>query len=746
VKARALDRATRATPLADRIALAVLVAATVWMFFTAAWGFAAIPGGGHIGSGSAGTFMAAEQMIRWKILYPARSWYTGIRPEGAALMCHHPYGQYYVPAVLYALFGHHDWTLHLPAIAISTAIPPLLYALVKERWGAPIGAVAAIAYVVVPIAVGFSSYWNLESICIFGVLLFFWGHSRHLATSRRRYLAASLAGLCVTCAGDWVGYLLVAPTLGWAFLRAFVLPRRLTPPFPERPYARWWAISVLIMVILLAWWIGLFAYADQIPQWLSAEEGRGGGKLGTLSEVLRARAPWIDFSFTPLAILLGKIAAPLVLLRWIVLRRDEETYAPGFLFGATIQYVAFRKGADVHIYWPHYFAAYFALAFAQLAGSAGIAIAWIARRLRPCPAWLPAALGMGLGLLPPLLMAPDAVRSLWIWRRTGGRYDEHGALMRSHVDMLSVVEQVVMPRSRRGLPIDAHRSTMWGWEHTWKYQGVGNVADAPKAGAPDAAGHPFWVAPASGLGADEQRKIAAGAHVEVYGDAWVVDQRQGPAPLDAFKLEEREPSVIEWFVFGGTEPMRSVGHAPDPWLTWEWRTHLGQPATAPTGEPHGLDEMRVAHDVAVASGDDTGARRWRKAIEDGLDRAGAVGFSEGVELIGVRSIGGVEPRAEVWFERTGDQAPGDASFDVRSTMEARDPLSLIPPDPTDKDIAVSLSVPTKLWRQGFLYRAEIVLNHRIGRERYWGRWRSRDGSPAPQRLDGTPQTTVIEVP
>ncbi|MGH7297885.1 MAG: glycosyltransferase family 39 protein, partial [Polyangiaceae bacterium] len=645
------------------------------------------PGGGHIGGGSAGTFMAAEQMIRWKILYPARSWYTGIRPEGAALMCHHPYGQYYVPAVLYALLGHHDWTLHLPAIAISTAIPPLLYCVVKERWGAAIGAVAAAAYVVVPIAVGFACYWNLESICIFGVLLFFWGHSRHLATSRPRYLAASLAGLVVTCAGDWVGYLLVAPTLGWAFLRAFVLPRRLTPPFAERPYARWWALSVVIMVVLLAWWIGLFAYADQIPQWLSAEEGRGGGKLATLPEVLRGRAPWIDFSFTPLAILLGKIATPLVLLRWLALRRDDDTYAPGFLFGAVVQYVAFRKGADVHIYWPHYFAAYFALALAQLAGSIGIAAGWIAGRLRRGlgpeeRARLAGAIGLGVGLVPALAMTHDAVASLWVWRRTGGRYDDHGNLIRSHVDMISVVAQVVMPRTRRGVPIDVHRSTAWGWEHTWKYQGVGVTADEPKVGAADAAEHPFWIAPASGLGSDAQRKIAAEAHVEVYGDAWVVDQRARAAPLDAYSMNEREPSALEWFLYGGTEPMRSAGHAPDPWLTWEWRTHLGQQAAVPAGEPRTIDEIRVAHDVAVATGDAAGAQRWRRAIDERLDHRFAADFSEGVRLVGVRAIGGVQPRVEVWFERSGDEPLGDASFDVRSTMEARNPLSLIPPDPT----------------------------------------------------------------
>jgi len=91
---------------------------------------------------------------------------------------------------------------------------------------------------------------------------------------------------------------------------------------------------------------------------------------------------------------------------------------------------------------------------------------------------------------------------------------------------------------------------------------------------------------------------------------------------------------------------------------------------------------------------------------------------------------------------TGAPPLREASFDVRSTMEARDPLSLIPADPTDREMAFPPRLPTTLWRHGFLYTSDAVLDHRIGRERYWGHWRSRDGSPAPQRVDGEPQTTL----
>ena len=106
----------------------------------------------------------------------------------------------------------------------------------------------------------------------------------------------------------------------------------------------------------------------------------------------------------------------------------------------------------------------------------------------------------------------------------------------------------------------------------------------------------------------------------------------------------------------------------------------------------------------------------------------------------------MQPRVESWFQVPGDASLGDASFDVRSTMEERDPFSLIRPDPTDREMAYPPRLPTKLWRRGFLYMTDAVLNHRIGRERYWAQWYSRDRSPPPRRADGQSQTTLVTLP
>jgi hypothetical protein len=192
--------------------------------------------------------------------------------------------------------------------------------------------------------------------------------------------------------------------------------------------------------------------------------------------------------------------------------------------------------------------------------------------------------------------------------------------------------------------------------------------------------------------------------------------------------------------------MRTVSATPDPWRTWEWRVHVGQAADVPTGTPRTLEEMRIAHNVAVASGDEAGAKRWREQVLQALTGGVSASFTRGVELVGTRVTGEAQPRVECWFEVTGEQPLGELTFAIRSTVEARAPLSLVPPDPVDREMAGPPPISTRLWRPHFLYVTDAVLDHRIGRERYTGRFRSREATPAPERVDGTPQTTLVVLP
>jgi hypothetical protein len=743
--ARASRPGAARTPLPDRIAFWVVVASTVWFGGTALWGLCGAPGSGHLGSGTIASIAAAETILKWKIPWPSWDWYAAVAPSKASYACHHPYGTFYLPLPILWAFGHHDWVLPLPGALMATLSPPLLYGIAKARWGAPAGAVAAASYVVLPIVVGYSSFWGLETVSIFGALLFLWGHSRHMTTRKRRHLVASVLGALICCSGDWIGYVLVAVPLGWGLLRAFVLPVRLTPRFHRLPYAQWWALSASVAVGSLLLWIALFQKADHMQDWLSAGTMRSSGNALPLKLVLEGRKNWIDFSFTPMAIFLGKVAAPLCALRFLILRRDEELYAPALLLGAVVQYVAFKEGADIHFFWPLYFGPYYSLALAALvhtvAGLVRVVASRLVRVALPRARTIAAFTCLALGLAPTVAMAHDGARALVLLRQTGGRYDNNGLLIRSDVDSISVMREVLLPRKTPGMMLDHHPGFGWYWHMDWQWAGKPQEHGAPLAGRNDVATHPYWIARASGLSSDDQKKIAHDAHVRVYGDVWVVDQREPAGPLDAYSMNEREPGLGEWLLHG-PQRMRTPGTTPDPWLTWEWRTHLEQDAAPPRGTPSTLEEMRIAHNAAVALADTAGAERWREAIEAKLDRSMEAKLDPGLTLVGTRLTGGVEPRLQSWFLVTA--APtADATFFVRSTMVGRGMLSLVPPDAVDRPLAYPGSLPTKLWKVGYLYFTEIELDHRIGREKYVGRWL---GAWAPKRMDGTTETTLAEVP
>jgi hypothetical protein len=739
-----------------RVCRALGIAATIWMALVAAWGFAAPLGGGHYGSmGAMG--IAAENMLRWHIIGPVTE-YVAQAPSPGAYYCHHPWGVFWDLVPLLAIFGHHDWVLWLPAILMSSLLPLLLYRIGEDAWGPVGGAAAACGFAFIPIAVGFANFHSLELVVIFGFALFFWGHGRMMVTRQPRYLAASLTGAAIAACGDWPGYLGLGAMMGWALVRAHIVPSRWTPALPRRLYERWWALTVSLALGLLVLFIALFVRSDKLGEWLGSAGGRASGT--TLAGSLAARRHWIELMFTPPIIGMGKVALPLALVRWLVRRRDEEFYSIAVLVAAVVQYVAFPQGADVHIFWPHYFALYYALAFAQFTVTLRDGLRVLARRAPavmvdprrgalggylPVGAWAATAawiLPVLFVATPSLALVPDDVRTLKYARESGGRYNERGWPTPSSQDTVLVLHRL-RERAPQDAVIEAHASMQWRWYHMWAWQGPSR-ADVPLPSAVTSSARPaYFMARASWLNARDQLRLASTFHIEAYGDIWVIDLRQPHAPIDAFSLDEREPNLWEWYVVGGWQPIRKI--TPDPYATWDARVHLNQPAQPPMGEPKTLDQKRIAHNMAVSAGDRARAEQLAKEIDAAVDGRGAASFSQGIRFKGVREIRGAEPRVESWFEAAGP-VDGDPAWTVHSKLEAPKRWSLIPPDPQEREVSRPCWPPTSLWRPGFFYKRGAVLWHRIGVERYWGFFKSEEAGRSPARLDGAVTTDLITVP
>ena len=138
----------------------------------------------------------------------------------------------------------------------------------------------------------------------------------------------------------------------------------------------------------------------------------------------------------------------------------------------------------------------------------------------------------------------------------------------------------------------------------------------------------------------------------------------------------------------------------------------------------------MAHNAAVASGNQAEADRLLDRIRGAVDRTRETHFQGGHEIIGVRVTHGVRQLLEVYV-LAGSTLSQDTTFVIRSNIVQKAAFSLIPVSPVECDHAYAPPIPTKLWKPGYVYEFVAAMNHRLGHERYWGMW-----AGGPSRLHG----------
>ena len=698
--------------LEQRLSFGLALAASVWFALAAAWEMFGPMLAGHYAS-SASVGIIGENMLRWHIVGPVWE-YTAARPAPSAYYCHHPWGIFWTEALLMKLLGRHDVLCRLPAVLLSSATPPLLFALGRAMWRPAAGAVAAAAFTVLPICLGFAPFNALEVPVMAWSLLGLWGFVRHTQTGRRRHLGWSLVGFTLALHADWPAYVLVGELLAFGLFRGLLLRRWPFGRVALRPYAQWWALLATFTAATALLYLYLFHSAGGLNALLESYRMRAAGAEASFFKVLAARRYWLELSFTPIAIVLGALALGGCVLR-LVVRRYEHEILPLCLFGmATVQYVVFKQGADIHIFWPQYFAAFFALGMGALADSAlRLAEALAARFGRGSArgAWLPlaAVFGVSLGLLGAILR--DGLPALGYAHGTGGRFNEKGLFIESDGVKTAVLAWLA-PQLRPTATIGLHDGMKATWSQVWTLGG--RVAKPGRPVSAAGASEDAYVAYTPFLPDADQERLASEHHVRAVGPVWVVMRGERPAPLAAYAVVEREPGLLEWYLAYGTEPVRSI--VPDPYATWELRTHFGQPAEAPGAEPATLEQRRIAYNLAKSLGDEPRAAELERQITGELSGPHAT-FEDGSELVGSRFQPGVQPVLTLIFRAAGPLS-GDAELHLRSRVVERAAWSTTMADPTVREVAQPLGLSPRRWRQGWLYSHAVVIRKRPGTELY----------------------------
>jgi hypothetical protein len=725
-----------AEPSHERIGRVLAIVAGVWFAAAACWEIGAPFGAGHYAAATA-VFTGGENMWRFGTLGPITHIPLG-EPSASDYYCHHPFGIFWTAAI-FSLLGHHDWVCRLPAVLISACMPVLLYKAGRALWSPLAGGVAALAFSVLPITLAYANLFALEVPAMFGMALAIWGYARFQQAGRRRFAALFVIGLAYAAAADWPGFVFAGFVLGALLLRGFLFAR-FFPPLHGVRFRATWALATASIGLLAAFHLGYFAHVDQLTELLRQGEFRAQGAELPLLETLGRRRYWILLAFTPLAIGLGILATPLFFVRVLAFRRELEFFPLALLATATLQYVVFKQGADIHFFWPHYFALYFAYACGALAFLLGVALTRAAHHLQRPPLALAAPLfALSLGVVLLGLIALDGVRALRYARKSGGRFNEKGYIIHSDFDKEAALRSLAT-RMPADATLGLHGSMKQSYWMDWVLERPISPMHVPRLAAP--LNNDFYALDMRFTPGSQIRRFARQFAVHAYGPFLTSDLHRAHAPLSADAVHAREPDWLAWLFV--TANHAEYVTAPDAWLTWELREHLQDdvnpmPNVAAAKTAEGL---RMAHNAAVATGDRAAAAMLRTELLALLDRTPARAFSRGVELLGLRFEPGASDLLSVYFVAAG-ALERDVQFGIRSYVLSAPFFSLTPKDALPWDVGMPFALPSSLWRPGFIYRSESELVRRPGRERYVGAFR---GAGAPEPLAGAAETPLLTLP
>jgi len=687
------------TPTERRVSRAVVLFAMALIALAASWGVAAPILSGHEAS-MASMGIIADNMLKWGIAAPV--WLpTDAPPDPSSYYCHHPFGIFWTTTLFVALFGNSDAICRLPAVIASIATVPVVFAIGRELYRPIAGASAALAFVCLPISLSFANFNALEVPLMLWCSVGLFGWVRFRKRRARGDLVLCLFGMSMAMNTDWPAFVLA---LALILIELGALRWRPLPSLRALAASAWLALSA---VVIGGSYLALFHHWQKLGDLLASADARAGMPINVgLSRVLDGRAYWVDLMFTPLGIAIGKVGLGLIMALALVRRRVDQMAAVAVLAMCLAQYLLFRQGAEVHVFWPHTFALFFAFSVAALVTTlAAASRGWLSRRsdiLAPLVSFALVAAALGA-------VVRDAIPTLVWARRTGGRFNEKGAFIESDGDKTFALRQFAKAELAPHARVGMHASMRHNWSTVMSLGGRVVESVDMKRGEPLGCDVAFFdlrfVEPL------DVTDLLSAYDVVLMGPYAAVREGEG---FEAFSFEESEPTLLERATRYPSEPVRAL--EPDPFATWEVAFHYGFDAPPPDDDPTTLEHVRIAHNIARLRGDSGGAEAFRAELMSAFD-ARDIELKDGTRVVGVRVSAGVSPSATILVEAA-HGLPSGVGIRVQSRVLDRAALALTPPDPTTRVVGAPLLIPPRAWRRGLLYSLRVRLLPRPGRERF----------------------------
>ena len=232
----------------------------------------------------------------------------------------------------------------------------------------------------------------------------------------------------------------------------------------------------------------------------------------------------------------------------------------------------------------------------------------------------------------------------------------------------------------------------------------------------------YYVADQRFMDATEQEALAQRFSLTAVGPFLAVDVQRASADASAFAIQRVEPSGLESYWISSSHALRRV--VPDAYSSWELRDRFGlTPNPPPAGLPANLEQIRVAHNVAVSRGDRVGAEHWLAQLLAGCDASHSRTFADGDVLLGSRLERGASLVLDVYFRASGPD-PDEPELAMRSVLEAAPRSSLVPRDDASAEVGMPFVIPASRWKAGYVYASLTEIIRRIGHERWYAAFRA----------------------
>ena len=261
------------------------------------------------------------------------------------------------------------------------------------------------------------------------------------------------------------------------------------------------------------------------------------------------------------------------------------------------------------------------------------------------------------------------------------------------------------------------RQSLWvDWSLQRPVQTVTHVPTNPGAGA-----ERYYVADQRFMGASEQEALATSFSLTALGPYLAVDRAAARAGFEAFAVQRATPSWWQSYWVSSSHASREI--VPDAYLAWEMRDRFGfRPNPAPSAEPANFEQVRVAHNIAVANSDSAGAEHWLTQLLQGADRAHAQTFPDGNALLGARLERGASLVFSLYFRAAGPD-PDEPYLALHSALVAAPLGSLVARDMAVAEVGMPFVIPASRWKAGYVYTTETEVIRRIGSERWYAELR-----------------------